>query len=165
MPEETNTFVLTDEQKEKIANLTASYRLSNFSPRYVDRKALDQMISAHQLKYIDFLIQAEEENKLLEENAADLLAYPESIQVAAIEHAAKAKYDPDYFVRNHVDNELIKPITIVNVIEAKREEAQTKTWKVEYHARLINRLRGFRETAIAVEKNDSFLKKLMFWVK
>lgn len=165
MSEDTKDFVLTDEQKGKINALTASYPISDFSPRYVDRLALEQMIAANQLKYIDYLIQAEEENKLLVENAADFLAYPESIQIACLEHAEKAKYDPTYFERNHIDNELIKPITIVNVIEAKREEARNKTWKVEYHSRLINRLRGFRQTAIRIEKRDNFLKRLMFWVK
>lgn len=165
MSEEIKQFVMTDEQKQKIDELTASYPLSNFSPRYVSKEALDQMISANQLKYIDYLIQAEEENKLLKENIADFKEYPENIQVSALEHAVKAKYDPDYFIRNKIDNDLIKPITIVNVIEAKREEARNKTWKVDYHARLINRLRGFKETVTAVEKKDNFFKRLMFWVK
>lgn len=165
MSEENSTFALNEEQARKIGVLTAPFQLSSFSPRYVGVKALDQMISAHQLKYIDFLIQAEEENKLLEENVSDFLAYPEAIQISALEHAEKAKYDPEYFVRNKIDNDIIKPINIVQIIDAKRDEAKTKTWKVDYHARLINRLRSFRSTALTIEKSDSFLKKLMFWVK
>jgi len=148
---------------EKLDELLAPYPVSNFSPRYVGSEALEQMISAHQLKYIENLIQAEEENKLLMENARDFRGYDPAIQESAVNHAEKAKYDPDYFVRNKIDNDLVKPIQIVNVIDAKRDEARQKTWKVEYHARLINRLRGFKAEAIRIEKRDNFLKRLVFW--
>lgn len=149
--------------QERVAELMKPYPVSSFSPRYVDANALEQMISAHQLKYIENLIQAEEENKLAIENARDFSAYTPEVQAAALDHAEKAMYDPDYFVRNKIDTDLIKPIQIVGVIKAKKEEAQQKTWKVDYHARLINRLRGFKADARRIEKQDSFLKRLMFW--
>lgn len=149
--------------QERLAELTKPYPLSNFSPRYVGSNALEQMILGHQLKYIENLIQAEEENKLAEENSRDLSAYAPEIQAAAFEHAEKAMYDPDYFVRNKIDTDLIKPIQIVGVIKAKREEAKQKTWKVDYHARLINRLREFKLSARRIEKQDSLLKRFIFW--
>lgn len=131
----------------------------SFSPSLVDVKALDQMIGAHQLKYVENLIQAEEEKKLAQGSIDDLNAYPLEIRMKAVELAPLVKYDPDYFQRNKIDNDLIKPIQLASNIDSKKEEAKIKTWKVEYHGRLINRLRSFRLEAEAREQQINRNKK------
>jgi len=152
---------MSEETNDKITKTLEAYPIQDFNAGYVGVKALKQMVSANQLKYIDYLIQAEEENKLLVERAEDLAAYPIEIQEAAMNHAEKASIDPDYFTRNQIDPNLYMPIQLVNTIKAKREEAKTKTWKVEYHARLIERLRSFIVVArkAAIQKLISKLIK------
>lgn len=130
--------------EEKLAEFLKEQPIESFNSSVISLEAIDQMISAHQLKYLENLIQTEEENKLAKENMHDFLQYPRDIQETAVKHADGAKYDPDYFTKNKIDKELIKPIQILNVIDIKKEEAKTKNWKVLYHARLVERLRYFR---------------------
>lgn len=158
MENETKTI----EPSEGLKTLAALEGTPLFDASTVDVAALDQMISAHQLKYIEFLIQAEEERKLAVENLNDLQTkYPIEIQEKALEHSEKAMYDPDYFTRNKIDPEFAMPIQLVGVIKAKKEEAKQKIWKLEYHARLVERLRTFRE----VTSNKELEKPKTFWGK
>lgn len=144
-----------------LAKLGKPFKIQRFNPEVADYDVLDQMISAHQLKYLELLIQSEEENRLLTENFNDLLTYPEDVQTRAIEMAPKAKFDPEFFVKNNVDEGMRKPIMIVNVIESKRQEAEVKTWQVEYHARLVDRLRSFKKQRAAYERLFKLKKTLL----
>jgi hypothetical protein len=135
-----------------------SFDVPLFRSIIVGEAALDQMISAHQLKYIENLIQTEEEARLLDENARDFRAYDLAVQRKALELAPIVQYDPDYLQRAKVDKELNKPILIAATISAKREEAKNKAWTVNYHARLIERLRSFKRVC---PKKKTLLQRLL----
>lgn len=153
---------MNEKTTEALVELSKPSIIAAFNPRFVGVEALDQMIGAHQLKYIEALIQAEEEEKLAIENAKDFAKYEPEIQATAFEHAEKAKYDPDYFTRAKIDPEFFMPIQLVGVILSKKEEAKQKTWKAEYHGRLIERLRNFKTIAASKEPKTikSFIKNL-----
>lgn len=148
--------------QEQLEQYTQPFPISSFNPRTVKVSVLNQLILAHQMKYTETLMQAEEENKLVKENAHDFSLYPREVQEAAFGHAEKAKYDQDYFTRNKIDKDLIKPIQILNVIDIKKDEAKTKEWKVLYYARLVERLREFRRMVIK-ERALNLISRLKFW--
>lgn len=137
--------------EEKIEELKKVPGGSNFHVRNVSVESLNQMIKANELKYIEKVIDSEEENRLVEENLADFLVYPEEIQRLAIAEYPKVQGDPDYFTRDGANKEIIKPCIILGNIENKKNEAKIKNWEVEYRARLINRLKSFK--AIYPEAN------------
>ena len=142
-----------EEFNNELSKELEPYAVSHFSSASVDVESIDQMILANQLKYLDSLIQAEEENNLVKVNAQDFLELPKDIQKEAFKHAEKAMYDRDYFVKNNLPNTLIKPIQILATIKVKRDEAKTKSWKVDYYVRIIERLRTFK--SIKESKNIS----------
>lgn len=121
----------------------------NFKSGLVSLDSLDQMLKAHELKYIENVIEVEEENKLVEENMKDFEAYPEEVQKKVIEEYPKAQADPEYFEREGADNSIAKPMMILSNIDNKKNEVKVKTWKVEYYIRTIKRLKAFKETKLA----------------
>lgn len=162
---EVNTPSPIEEAKQKkfekdLNAALAPYPVPEFDTAVVTDDSLNEMTKAHELKYIEYVLQAAEENRLIEENAKDFRQHPAPIQKRALEINAdpKVKYNPNYFQENRVDNALIKPVQQLQAIEAKREEARNKSWKVEYHARLVERLRGLSEKLVRsreeVEKAD-----------
>lgn len=130
-----------DDQIKKLGYLPNP---ASFRGALVDDKTLDNLINAHQLKYIENVIEVEEELKLAKENIIDFCALDEELQKKAIEAYPLAQADPDYFAKPEADQKLFKPVLILSNIDNKKNEAKVKTWKVEYHARLIGRLRQFR---------------------
>ena len=155
--------------EQKIEELLTPFPIETFDPSLMDSEAVKQMISAHQLKYVEHLIQSEEENKLAQINMDDFSKYSPEVQAKAIEIAKAAKYDPSYYEKNaNIDKDLYMPIQLVGVIEGKKEEAKLKTWNVAYHARLIERLRNFL-TLVTDQENEpestepSEPTKFKFW--
>lgn len=136
---------------EKLKGDLSPIESPEMSAALIDLSAIDQMILANQLKYIDAQLDTDEENKLYFENLKDFRAYPLEVQDAAIKHADASQYDSEYFKRNNVDEALHKPMSIYNTIKAKRDEAKTKAWTVEYRARLINRLKAYRKQCVKRE--------------
>lgn len=130
-----------DQQISELAEIKDGYQ---FNPELVSRDSIDQLIKAHELKYVENILEVDEENKLAKDNIKDFLAYDEETQKAAVEAYDKAQRDPEYWNREGVDQKLYKPVLILNNIANKKNEAKIKTWKVEYHARLIGRLTEFR---------------------
>jgi hypothetical protein len=154
------------ENKTTPEELISIPNIINFNPRIVDREALEQMLSAHELKYIENLIQVEEEKKIFDENVNDFSKYPQEIQEKAIELSVKAMYDPGFYERERIDKDLHLPIQIAGVIKSKKDEIKLKTWKVEYHARLIDRMREMIEEngryKRMIEKGKK-IKPFLFW--
>lgn len=136
--------VVEDNFYDVLSEETKGYNVPSFKGSVVDLETIDQYLKANQLKYLDSLIQAEEENKLVEENAKDFMALSREVQELAIKHAEKAMYDSSYFEKNNLSRDLIKPIQILATIRAKREEAKIKSWKIEYYARIVSRLKEFK---------------------
>ena len=136
--------VVEDNFYDILSEETKGYNVPSFRCSVVDLETIDQYLKANQLKYLDSLIQAEEENKLVEENAKDFMALSREVQELAIKHAEKAMYDSSYFEKNNLSRDLIKPIQILATIRAKREEAKIKSWKIEYYARIVSRLKEFK---------------------
>ena len=132
---------------------------ANFKSSLVSLKSLDQLIKGHELKYIENVIEVEEEAKLIEDNSNDFNELPEEVQKKAVEIYPIAQADPDYFEKPESDKSLIKPLMILSNIDNKKNEVKVKTWKIEYHARVINRLKQFR----AVKASHSIDKKLNFF--
>ena len=136
--------IVEDNFYDVLSEETKGYNVPSFKGSVVDIETIDQYLKANQLKYLDSLIQAEEENKLVEENAKDFMALSREVQELAIKHAEKAMYDSSYFEKNNLSKDLIKPIQILATIRAKREEAKIKSWKIEYYARIVSRLKEFK---------------------
>ena len=136
--------VIEDNFYDVLSEETKGYNVPSFKGSVVDLETIDQYLKANQLKYLDSLIQAEEENKLVEENAKDFMALSREVQELAIKHAEGAMYDSSYFEKNNISKDLIKPIQILATIRAKREEAKIKSWKIEYYARIVSRLKEFK---------------------
>ena len=130
--------------EEKIADLKTVKDGYQFNPSIVAPESVDQLIKAHELKYIENILEVDEENKLVRDNLDDFFDYPEEIQKAALAAYEHTKRDPEYFTRPGIDQGLYKPCIILTNIDNKKNEAKIKTWKVEYHARLISRLGEFR---------------------
>jgi len=142
--------VIEDNFYDVLSEETKGYNVPSFKGSVVDIETIDQYLKANQLKYLDSLIQAEEENKLVEENAKDFMALSREVQEQVIKHADRAMYDPSYFEKNNLSQDLIKPIQILATIRAKREEAKIKSWKIEYYARIVSRLKEFK----AIKRSD-----------
>ena len=142
--------VIEDNFYDVLSEETKGYNVPSFKGSVVDIETIDQYLKANQLKYLDSLIQTEEENKLVEENAKDFMALSREVQELAIKHAEKSMYDSSYFEKNNLSRDLIKPIQILATIRAKREEAKTKSWKIEYYARIVSRLKEFK----AIKRSD-----------
>lgn len=136
--------VIEDNFYDVLSEETKGYNVPSFKGSVVDLDTIDQYLKANQLKYLDSLIQAEEENKLVEENAKDFMAISREVQELAIKHAEKAMYDSSYFEKTGISKDLIKPIQILATIRAKKEEAKIKSWKIEYYARIVSRLKEFK---------------------
>jgi hypothetical protein len=148
--------------EEKIEALTTVQSNYDFDPMLVKKSSVSQLIRAHELKYIENILEVEEENKLVYENIDDFLAYPEDVQKRALEAYKKARIDPEYFSGGEADQDLYKPVLILTNIDTKKNEAKVKTWKVEYHARLIGKLTEFEATVVESleERLVNFFKKL-----
>lgn len=121
----------------------------NFKCSLVSLESIDQLLKASELKYIDHIIEVEEEQKLVDDNIKDFSELPEEVQKKAIEEYPKAQADQDYFEREGADKSLAKPMMILSNIDVKKNEVKIKTWKVEYYIRTIKRLKAFKETKLA----------------
>lgn len=144
-PNEGNSLEKVDEKFDQaIKELSAMSGNSNIKSGIVSYQSLTQMIKAHELKYIENVLEVSEENKLVETNLNDFFAYPEEVQKKALEIRPQANRDPEYFSRPGADTSLIKPLLILDAIDRKKNEAKVKTWKVEYHERLIEKLKAIR---------------------
>jgi hypothetical protein len=133
--------------EQKIVELQEVKTGYQFNPEIVAPESIDQLIKAHELKYIENILEVEEENKLVVENIDDFLAYNENIQRAAMITYEDVKRDPEYFNLSKYPGHniaLYKPCMIIANIENKKNEAKIKTWRVEYHTRLIGELSSFR---------------------
>lgn len=154
---------MENEDKTKLENqleeLLTPFPIETFDPSLMDADSVKQMLLAHQLKYVEHVIQAEEENKLADINMADFAKYSPEVQARAIEIAHAAKYDPSYYEKNaNIDKDLFMPIQLVGVIEGKKDEAKIKTWNVNYHARLIERLRNFLTLVTDLENEENEMR-------
>ena len=118
----------------------------NFKCGLVSLESIDQLLKAMELKYIENIIEVEEEQKIVEDNIKDFEELPEEVQKKAIEEFPKAQADEDYFTREGADKSLAKPMMILSNIDVKKNEVKIKTWKVEYYIRTIKRLKDFKET-------------------
>lgn len=134
----------------------------NFKSGLVSLSSIDQLMKGHELKYIETVIEVEEEQKILDENKRDFEEYSEEIQKKATEEFPKAQADPDYFGKPENDKEIFKPLAILSNIENKQNEVKLKTWKAGYHATVIRRLRAFKKTWIKnnVDRKVNLFKKL-----
>lgn len=121
----------------------------NFKCSLVSLESIDQLLKASELKYIDHIIEVEEEQKLVDDNIKDFSELPEEVQKKAMEEYPKAQADQDYFEREGADKSLAKPMMILSNIDVKKNEVKIKTWKVEYYIRTIKRLKDFKETKLA----------------
>jgi hypothetical protein len=145
--------------EEKIEGLKSTINCAQYHSAIVTAESLDQLIKAHELKYIEKVLEVEEELKLVNENMDDFLAYDEAIQKQAVEAYPETQRDPEYFERPNANKDLRKPCMILANIDAKKNEAKIKNWQVEYHARLIERLTNFRKHKPAVKMG--FFEKLV----
>lgn len=121
----------------------------NFKCSLVSLESIDQLLKASELKYIDHIIEVEEEQKLVDDNIKDFSELPEEVQKKAMEEYPKAQADQDYFEREGADKSLAKPMMILSNIDVKKNEVKIKTWKIEYYIRTIKRLKAFKETKLA----------------
>ena len=144
---------------EKMESLKNTIDCSPYRSAIVTAESLDQLIKAHELKYVEKVLEVEEELKLVNENMDDFLAYDEAIQKQSIEAYPETQRDPGYFERPNANRDLIKPCMILANIDAKKNEAKIKNWQVEYHARLIERLTNFRKNKPA--KKMGFFERLL----
>lgn len=118
----------------------------NFKCGLVSLESIDQLLKAMELKYIENIIEVEEEQKIVDDNIKDFEELDEEVQKKATEKYPKAQADPDYFEREGADKSLAKPMMILSNIDVKKNEVKIKTWKVEYYIRTIKRLKAFKET-------------------
>ena len=114
----------------------------NFKCGLVSLESIDQLLM--ELKYIENIIEVEEEQKIVDDNIKDFEELDEEVQKKATEEYPKAQADPDYFEREGADKSLAKPMMILS----KKNEVKIKTWKVEYYIRTIKRLKAFKETKL-----------------
>lgn len=121
----------------------------NFKCGLVSLESIDQLLKAMELKYIENIIEVEEEQKIVDDNIKDFEELDEEVQKKATEEYPKAQADPDYFEREGADKSLAKPMMILSNIDVKKNEVKIKTWKVEYYIRTIKRLKAFKETKLA----------------
>lgn len=147
---------------EKLVELKEVKPYFDFNPALVSKQSIKQLIKAHELKYVENIIEVEEEAKLAQDNIEDFLEYDLDVQEAAIAAYEHVTRDPDYFTRPGADQGLYKPVMILQNIANKKNEAKIKTWKVDYHARLIAKLNGFSLLATAEAENKliSIIKSL-----
>lgn len=165
-PNEGNSLEAVDEKFDKeIKELCQMSGNDSFKSDVASLKSLNQMIKAHELKYIENILEVAEENKLVTTNLNDFFAYPEKVQKKALEIRPLATRDPEYFSRPGADQSLIKPLLILDAIDRKKNEAKIKSWKIEYHERLIVKLKGFRSAypkpilTLAAKILNSLIKK------
>lgn len=130
--------------EEKIEDLKSIRMCKNINPEIISVESIDHLIRAHELKYIENVIEVDEENKLAIENIDDFLGLDNEIQVAAMAAYEHAQRDPNYFSKPGVEQSLILPVQILQNIDNKKNEAKIKTWKVDYHARIIDTLNHYR---------------------
>lgn len=119
----------------------------------VSNESLDQMLKAMELKYIENIIEVAEEQKLVDDNIKDFEALDEAIQKKAIEEFPKAQADQDYFEKKGADKSLAKPMMILSNIENKKNEVKIKSWKVEYFARVIGKVKEFQSFKTLSDEN------------
>lgn len=131
--------------EEEINELAQTGEGCEFDPTLVSAESLAQLTKGHELKYVENIMEVEEEKKLALDNLDDFLEFSEEIQAKAIKAYKSAKYDPEYFSREGSDQELYKPVAILANIDNKKNEAKIKTWKVQYHARIIEKLSALRQ--------------------
>lgn len=153
---------LTKEQVEFIGELSkimSPYEISAFDPKVPTLESVNQMILANELKYIQHILDAAEENNLIEENAKDIRALDVEIQAAATKYALDIEntQDPDYFSKHNVSDQFIRPIQQIRTMIVKKKEAKDENWKAEYRARLVERLREIRRSVEAA--NPAPVKK------
>ena len=71
--------------EEKIEGLKHTIDCAPYRSAIVTAESLDQLIKAHELKYVEKVLEVEEELKLVNENMDDFLVYDEAIQKQAVE--------------------------------------------------------------------------------
>lgn len=130
--------------EEKMIDLETMGDSFKFDGELIAPESVDQLIKAHELKYMENLLEVEEEKKLVYDNLKDFEAYDEETRAAAFIAKEKAMRDPEYFGKPEADQKLYKPVMILMNIDSKKNEAKIKTWKVDYHARLIRTLTSYR---------------------
>ena len=116
----------------------------NFAQELVSELSVDQLIKAHELKYIEKVLEVSEEANLVHVNIEDFDEYPDDVKLAAFNAYEHSKKDPAYFDKPGVDLGLYKPVLILGNIDNKKNEVKLKGWHVDYHSRLIERLRTFK---------------------
>lgn len=155
VPAEDNEFY------EKITELKALDSFNDFKTGLISIDSIDQMIKANELKYIENVLNVEEENKLVTDNLEDFFKYSEEIQREALAVKDKAMTDPDFFNRPGANKDLIKPIMILNNIDVKKNEAKIKNWQVEHRIRLIRRLRNIKNSYPVSAQSELTLKRVI----
>lgn len=160
---------MTDEQDNflrELNNISSVYETETFDPTIPTVGSIGQLILANELKYVQHILDADEENKLIEDNAKDIMELPKALRARATQIALDIEntQDPEYFSKHSVDDKFIKPVQQIRVMINKKEEAKIKSWKAEYRARLVCKLRvikGKVELAQPIEAPEkSFFARL-----
>lgn len=126
--------------------LYAKTDLPGFEPSMVSIETIDQLIKANEMKYIGLFLESEEEDRLAQENAADLSALPRGKQIEAAIHAINQmnERDPEYFKTHNIPEEMYKPIVQASTILNKQQEAKKKSWSAGYRTRVITTLKSMK---------------------
>ena len=79
---------MSDYQTQLDELLASTVEAPAFDVEKASIDSIDQMIKAHQIKYISFYLEVRGEQELLTDNIADLGNVPEADRLEAFEHAS-----------------------------------------------------------------------------
>jgi len=150
---------MPNKEEELVAKLLESKIASPFDMSIVSYEALDQMIKANQLKYIEAALDVVEEQRLRDENIDDFKALSVDVQKQAAKVAEDMNNDPEYFNKHQVDVHIQKAVQIALNIRTKSEEIRTKNWTMQYRSRLVCTLQGFIENFEKPTEKKGFFHK------
>ena len=132
--------------------------MKDLNKNNISIESVKQLIKGHELKYIETSIEITEEQRLVDENCYDFEQFPEDIQTKATEEYPKFQANHEYLDAPETDKEIIKPLMILSNIDNKKNEVKVKTWKMEYHNRVISKLKEIKES---LELDMNFFQKLL----
>jgi hypothetical protein len=117
---------------------------ANFDPAVVSKASLNQMQKAYELRYIEKVVESEEEQRLVDINMADFEDYDSETKEKATTIFGLVEADPEYFEKPGSDKTLIKPVMILQNIKTKKNEVKIKIWSANYNARLVEKIKSFK---------------------
>lgn len=131
---------------QELNKIMTPAELDQFDATIPTEDSVGQMILANELKYIQHILDAAEENKLIEDNAADIRKLDEDMQAKATKYALEIELtqDPEYFTKHGVSDDYIRPVQQIRTMIIKHQAVKDELWKASYRARLVNRLRELK---------------------